>query len=260
MNKLQSAINYAQQGFYVLPMHGKQPLVKFANQPPLTIDQIKYYWSKWPEANIALRTVNFFVVDVDTKNGHGVDGTKSLKELANGVVTPTTAQKTASGGLQLFYTKPKNSNIKQVIGLKPGIDIKAHINNYVVVPPSTTNKGQYVWVKYEVPFQYPSPQLVKLIADYQPPTHKPNYHSELRYKGKTWAGRILDNLVTGAPQGQRNDYLTRLCGQMIRTGAEDEHIYELLNFANQYNTPPLANKEVETIMTSVLREELNNHR
>ena len=68
-DKLTAAIEYANKGFSVLPMDGKQPLIKFANQPPLTVKQIKNYWSKWPEANIALRTVDFFVLDIDTKAG-----------------------------------------------------------------------------------------------------------------------------------------------------------------------------------------------
>lgn len=103
MNKLQSAIEYAQKGFYVIPTDGKRPLIKFANTPPLTIEQVKYYWSKYPDANIALRTVDFFVVDIDTKEAHGKDGMKSYQTLVNsGMIAPTLAQLTASGGNQLF--------------------------------------------------------------------------------------------------------------------------------------------------------------
>ena len=80
MDKLQSALKYARLGYSVLPMKGKHPLIKFANRPALTADQIKKYWSKYPNANVALRTTNFFVVDIDTKQAHGKDGMKSIKQ------------------------------------------------------------------------------------------------------------------------------------------------------------------------------------
>lgn len=260
MNKLQSAIQYAKKGFYVLPMHGKQPLIKFANNPPLDLNQIKYYWSKYPDANIALRTVDFFVVDIDTKEAHGANGLQSLKQLPQGVITATLAQRTASGGYQLFYRKPTGIEVKQVIGWKPGIDIKAHINNYVVVPPSTNNKGQYRWINAKAPIKEPSNQLVELINSYHPQQPRHINHRQHNYMaGKKWTGVVLDNLVTGAPQGQRNDYMARLSGQLIHAGADNNTVWELLNFANQHNNPPLKQKEVESILTSIVKEELSNY-
>ena len=254
MNKLQSAIQYAKKGFYVLPTDGKRPLIRFANNPPLSIEQIKYYWSKYPNANIALRTVGFFVVDIDTKETHGAIGMQSLKQLPQGAITPTLAQRTASGGYQLFYKKPTDKEIKQVIGLKPGIDIKAHVNNYVIVPPSTTDKGQYRWINAKAPIKAPSNQLVKLINSYHPQQPRPLHREQHNYiTGKTWAGRVLDNLIAGAPQGQRNDYLTRICGQLVRTGANAETVLHLLLYANQFNNPPLNNNEVKNIVVSILK-------
>lgn len=67
---------------------------------------------------------------------------------------------------------------------------------------------------------------------------------------------MLDNLVSGAPNGQRNDYLTRLCGQMVHAGAESKTVWTLLNYANQFNDPPLDEKEVGKIVVSIFKEEL----
>lgn len=255
MNKLSAAIKYAELGFSVLPMNGKQPLIKFANRPPLTVDQIKYYWGKWPNANIALRTIDFFVVDIDTKKAHGHDGLTSIKNLPQGTILPTKTQQTSSGGFQMFYSKPKNGQVKQVIGLLPGIDIKAHKNNYVLVPPSTTDKGNYHWINSYTPIGKPSKLLVDMISNYHPQTSHQKWHYEL---GKKWTGIVLDNIVQGAPEGQRNDYMTRLCGQMIHAGAEKYTVWTLINYANQFNTPPLNDKELSRIVASVLREELKN--
>lgn len=256
MNKQQSAIQYAQKGFYVIPTDGKRPLIKFANTPPLTVEQVKYYWSKYPDANIALRTVDFFVLDIDTKKAHGTDGMKSYQTLKNtGLIVPTLAQITASGGYQLFYKKPTASHIKQVIGLKDGIDVKAHINNYVIVPPSTTEKGIYQWIN-QSPMKDPHPKLVELINSHHPPkNHLRNWNSH-HSTGKKWTGIVLDNLVQGAPEGQRNDYMTRICGQMIHAGADDNTVWLLLQYANSFNSPPLENKELEKILSSIIREEI----
>lgn len=49
------------------------PLIKFADRPALTTDQI--------------------VVDIDTKKAHGKNGMKSIKQLPSGVMLPTRTQK-----------------------------------------------------------------------------------------------------------------------------------------------------------------------
>lgn len=254
MSKLQSAIRYAKLGYSVLPMNGKHPLIKFAGRPALTTDQIKEYWTKYPTANIALRTTSFFVVDIDTKQAHGKDGMKSIKQLPSGIILPTRTQKTASGGYQMFYMKPPDSQLTQAIGLLPGVDIKAHPNNYVLVPPSTTEKGVYRWLNATAAIKQPSQTLLKMIYNHHPTVREPRQAS---YQAKKkWTGMVLDNIVTGAPEGCRNDYLTRLCGQMIHAGAENETVWTLLNYANQFNTPPLNDTEVGRIVASVLKEEL----
>ena len=58
------AIQYAKKGFSVIPTIGKKPLVKFADREPLTSAEIEKFWTSHPYANIALKTDQFFVVDV----------------------------------------------------------------------------------------------------------------------------------------------------------------------------------------------------
>lgn len=82
------------------------------------------------------------------------------------------------------------------------------------------------------------------------------HQARYQTKKKRWTGEVLDNIVTGAPEGYRNDYLTRLCGQMIYAGAESETVWILINYANQFNQPPLDDEEVGKIVASVLKEEL----
>ena len=67
-NLMNAALHYASHGFYVLPIkpNAKNPAIKFKDQPALTADQIKSWWTKNPQDNIALRTVDHFVIDVDS--------------------------------------------------------------------------------------------------------------------------------------------------------------------------------------------------
>ena len=78
VNLVNYAVSYAEKGFSVIPIgQNKKPLIKFANKPPLTPDEIRKIWQKYPLANIALKTDKFFVIDVDRHSGE-VDGIKIL--------------------------------------------------------------------------------------------------------------------------------------------------------------------------------------
>ena len=61
----------------------------------------------------------------------------------------TLVQRTASGGYHYFFMKPKAINITQAINFMDGIDIRAHVNNYVLMAPSQINgnqkKGGILW-------------------------------------------------------------------------------------------------------------------
>lgn len=73
---------------------------------------------------------------------------------------------------------------------------------------------------------------------------------------KSWTGKLLDQLVTGTDQGQRNIYLTSLLGKLLHTGCDGDTAYSLLVFANEHLTPPLPDREVNTIFKSLLKRAL----
>lgn len=251
-SKKAAAIHYANKGFYVVPMIGKKPAIKFANTPRLTTEQVEAYWQENPNYNIGLRTVEFFAVDVDTKKAHGQDGFKSLDALP---MNDTLYQQTASGGLQFLYRQPKE-RIGQDVGFRPGIDIKGHKNNYVIVAPSTTEKGQYQWLNAPMAFNDADPRLIESIKkDQLNKRHKSLSFTinSLKSRYKTWTGQLLDELVSGIGEGQRNDFLTSVAGKMVSAGADSETIYNLLLFANSNCLPPLPDKEVNTIFKSSLK-------
>ncbi|WP_239091279.1 bifunctional DNA primase/polymerase [Asanoa iriomotensis] len=93
-----------------------------------------------PLGLLAIRTGNVAgvaVVDIDPRNGGRIDP---------GLMPPTRAVRTGSGGWHLYYTHPGGPLAAKVAGL-PGVDLKAD-GGYVVAPPSIHPRtGQpYRWI------------------------------------------------------------------------------------------------------------------
>src|SRR5262245_9841604 len=101
---LRAALFYAKNlGWPVFPVKPK------SKKPPLTSNgcldattdekQIREWWKKWPEANVAVRTgIEFWALDVDPKHG----GEESRERLVqqHGALADTLRQRTGGGGSQ----------------------------------------------------------------------------------------------------------------------------------------------------------------
>ncbi|CAG5299010.1 replication protein [Streptococcus pneumoniae] len=74
------ALQYQKLGFSVIPINpkNKMPLIDFADKPAMTPSEIENFWDGYPNANIALKITNFFVIDID-KHGKS-NGFESLKK------------------------------------------------------------------------------------------------------------------------------------------------------------------------------------
>lgn len=55
------ALKYHKLGFSVIPIdpQSKRPLIEFADKA-MSADEIENFWENYPNANIAVRTTNFF--------------------------------------------------------------------------------------------------------------------------------------------------------------------------------------------------------
>ena len=70
-NNLEWALNYAKQGFSVIPTkpnNVKEPIFKHAGKPPLTQEEIKQLLSENPNYGIALKMTNIFSIDVELRS------------------------------------------------------------------------------------------------------------------------------------------------------------------------------------------------
>lgn len=264
------ALLYQQKGFSVIPISPttKRPLIEFADKPPLDADGINEVWSKYPNANIALRTTNFFVIDID-KHGQtsGFDSLKNWEHL--NLIEPTLQSKTASGGKHLFYFKRDDIHISQMIGFLPGVDIKAHENNYVLVAPSATDKGQYEWDMEKSPEKgtmiTPSRELIEAIIQQYKITNGREFDysdglrswvSKGRTSGKTKTTELFEIIANGlGDEGNRNDKLAKFVGGLLWRGVDEMDVLSLAKIANSNTPNPLSMQELERTVVSMINKD-----
>lgn len=255
-NLLKYAIQYAEHGFSVIPTIAKKPLVKFADKTPLTPDDLRKIWNdnKYIPINIALKTDKFFVVDVDRHEG-GEDGTASIKKLGHPEwFSKTLCQETAHGGFQFFFKKPAE-RITQNIGFLPGVDIKAHPNNYVVVAPSKIDGRHYRWLGKK-PMQEPAEDLIRLIEEKGQPQGTTGDLQKFQIKGKTQTSKLFEQIANGlGPTGGRNDTLAAFAGGLLFRNVDPEVVYELAQLANSRTKDSLSDKEVFTTVQSMIKKD-----
>lgn len=255
-NLVNYALNYAQHGFSVIPIgSNKRPLIKFANKPPLAGDEITKIWDKYPAANIALKTDNFFVIDVDR---HGKeDGMKSIKALNHDEwFKNTLTERTAHNGFHFFFTKPKDLKIQQNIGFLPSVDLKAHENNYVVVAPSMLGDKSYKWLNRE-PMREPPRGLIDLILKKQKEFKPVEQLEGYKPTGKTQTTELFEKIINGlGPTGGRNNALASFIGGLLFRNVDPEVAGQLAVIANDNTEDSLPLNEVERTVNSMIEKEI----
>lgn len=161
---LSHALRYAELGWPVFPLHsvqegqctcpaancsspGKHPRTEHGFKDATTDpDTIKGWWTKWPGANIGVRTgpeSGLWALDIDD----GKNGYETLRwlEKENEPLPNTLVQKTGGGGEHRFFRYPKDRRIPTKQGVAEGIDVRG-AEGYVVVASSLHASGtRYEW-------------------------------------------------------------------------------------------------------------------
>jgi bifunctional DNA primase/polymerase-like protein len=141
MAVLDTALNYADDGFHLFPLDGKVPRVRGGLHAATTDhDQIRAWWAQWPGANIGVATgriSDLAVLDLD-----GVEGELALTEL-QGDIPPTRLALTGNG-CHLWFRMPPFELRNSAGRIGPHIDVRAD-GGYVVAPPSIHPNGEPYW-------------------------------------------------------------------------------------------------------------------
>ncbi|HHC09589.1 MAG TPA: hypothetical protein ENK55_12900 [Actinobacteria bacterium] len=179
--RLAAAEAYLRAGWTVVPLHGivagrctcgredcpspgKHPRVRWRpyQNEPSTLEEVRSWWRRWPEANVGIVTgtvSGVAVVDVDPRN----DGDRALDELEAGYgpLPDTAISLTGGGGEHLWFRldEPVPSAL-----LADGVELKAE-GGLVVAPPSRhVSGGIYRWLAGADPSRRPLAPLPAWIA------------------------------------------------------------------------------------------------
>ena len=255
-NLLAAALSYSRQGWAVLPIQpkGKAPLGKLVPRGFLNAttdpDILQQWWATEPQANIGIRTgaiSGLLVLDIDPRNG----GDQSLAgwERQHGTLPETVEALTGGGGRHLIFAHPEGALPSNTF--LPGVDVKAD-GGYVVAPPSLHPSGhQYEWkpdAEPQAKALAPLPQklLECLMGKTTAYPSAPRSVSEWRQIA-----------MQGVEAGQRNTWVTRLVGHLLRHGIDPVVALYLIAAWNQvHNRPPLPQNEVIRTVNAIAGREL----
>jgi hypothetical protein len=268
MGMKKAALAYQKKGFSVIPISpsNKQPMIKFADKPAMTAQEIEDFWNQYPDSNIAVRTDKFFVIDVDLHGKH--NGYESLANWEHlNLITPTLQAKTASGGKHIFYFKHPDISMTQMIGFLPGVDVKAHPNNYVVVAPSKTPKGEYAWdwekSKEGGTMVTASRALVMAIKQEYLKKNNRSELDDIYYQIRNGAGKrnrtteVFEMIVKGfGEEGSRNDTAAKFAGTLLARSVDPNCVLELAQIANNNSADPLSDRELSRTVDSMIQKHM----
>ena len=236
---MQAGLSYIAQGFKVFPVKpDKKPLTAHGlKDAAQTQSGVHEYWTRWPDAGIALVTDGLMVLDFDAKNG-GFES-KAAIEAKYGLLPRTRTHRTGGGGEHWIYRNPNGIDVRNTVTFAGymGVDLRAN-GGYIVAPPSPHESG----TRYE-------------ILDDSEIAPAPAWLVELATKRKV-RSRHPAAETSLIPEGQRNARLASFAGVMWRRGISQEAIEAALLEVNQRQcSPPLSEDEVKQVVQSVTRYE-----
>ena len=240
------ALFYASKSLPVFPVKpkGKNPLTEHGcNDASTDVEQIKAWWSQWPNANIGIATgAPLVVLDVDIDHDRGKYGDESLEALVQefGPLPETWLCLTGGGGLH-YYFYCDDPTVTIGSDLAPGLDFRGR-GGYVVAPPSLHPSGnRYEWEASSDP------------ADGAAPAAIPDWLLEL-IKGKAMTAKPTYEVPEAVIEGGRNQEMFRMACSFRGKGLTVEEITAAVMKINETRCkPPLTEKEIQTICMSAGR-------
>lgn len=255
MNRLNQVIEMVRAGLYVYPIvpNGKQPIKNYSYlKATQDIELIESWFKHEPNINIGLNLAksNLIVVDIDN---HHNDLNTPLKSLSNlGYNLPSDyVELTQSGGLHYYFRANKPVKPTRKTKFIDGVDL---LSDFVVASPSNNYRVMNGATLSDIP-QAPN-WIIKALDNRAMPTDKmeDNHYSYKKY----YTGYLLDEIVKGVDSGNRNNWIASIFGKLLRAGTEPKNAYNLIHLINNnYVSPPLETKELDTVVKSILKRFIN---
>ncbi len=159
-----AAIAYATRGWSIFPCAlDKRPLTGHGHRDAsCDLERVRAWWAAHPHASIGWALPrDLFALDIDPRHG-GHDSLAKL-EREHGRLPVTLSQMTGGGGEHRFFRVPSDVEIRQLAGLRDGLDTRAPGRGYVLLAPSRHPSGRrYRWGD-RVPPVAPPGWLVDLV-------------------------------------------------------------------------------------------------
>jgi hypothetical protein len=244
------AVGYAQLGLPIFPCQrrGKEPACsRGLHDATPNLDRIHSWWGHCKDLNIGLacgEASGLFIIDVD-----GAEGEATLRKPEDkyGPLPPTREAITGrSGGRHAYYRLGKHKVRNSTGKLGTGTDVRG-TGGYVLLAPSIHPSGRpYSWSVDSADHIASAPDwLHAIIGDEKDGQGKP-----LEHWHKVLTGEISE--------GIRNSTLASVCGKLVHSGLSDVVLLfdVMLCINNARCLPPLGHREVDNIISSVLRSHL----
>jgi hypothetical protein len=228
MNKttmFDAAISYARKGISVFPCkpRSKEPLIKdWQNKATTDEDQVRAWWSKWPDANIGVPTGlsnGFITLDIDE------GGEETLKK--NGWTTPLTVMVKTADGFHAYFKHP-GSYVKNRTGdgaLDSGVEVKGDGGYVMAVPsihPDTGEPYEYMLSPDDAGIAICPEWLLEAIRE----------HLRGSNVDFDWA-----RALSGVPEGQRDNLVWEMAWRAAYAGLPKEWAERLVVEAANNCTP-----------------------
>lgn len=240
------AEKYNEIGWVVMPIreNSKIPIIKNWSSITSNDETLDKFKNTHNIGVIMGKASGVICIDVDVKHADGVATLKQLEE-KYGKLPSTVMSETPSGGIHYYFKYHEGIRNRKRVG--PGIDIQAD-STQTVEAPSVIDDVEYEWI-FD-PFEY-----------------------EVEELPQTWIDFLCDNTdedcvtLAAAPfeapeevkEGSRNNTLAAYVGSMLGKKLKKKTV---LNKALKYNKescdPPLDDEEVEQIVNSMIKTDINN--
>ncbi len=267
-NKLEQALELAEQGFYVFPLkkNGKTPAHEgWQQEATFNADEVTALFDNSKDYNIGIFTGHYFkfaghvsadvalvVVDVDTKDGKQGTQTMIEHDVLGNDFPPTLEFETASGGRHLvyFYDFPLSGGANK-LGLH--VDVKSY-GGYIVGAGSTVDGKPYKATNNE-PIAYCPAWIVERLG--RPMDRNPVDQAIEVLDADSAISRGRDYVTNTAPTaapGKRNDTAYRVACKLHDFGLSEPMAQEMMFTWNTLHCHPhLDIEEVEAVTASAYK-------